>query len=203
MARRLNNVDVGTVRRHRRQAKKAGLIEVLGHGRDRKPCLVRPILLDGTPVFPGPELVGKTGTFAGLTQAILPADLLLTDLPEAPPYPPRSRLSTSAVEGEAEIDLAEEEAAPEPAPISASEPASTPASTPIPAPMSNPTSDPKSKQGSTTKNSTRRTSKARSRRLRRQPSLNVPMARCEPPRHPKAGESGSRRDVNQPRDPGG
>jgi hypothetical protein len=147
MARRLNNVDVGTVRRHRRQAKKAGLIEVLGHGRDRKPCLVRPILLDGTPVFPGPELVGKTGNFAGLTQAILPADLLLTDLPEVPLLPPAVEASTSAVEGEAEIDLTEEEAAegvppPEPAPIPASEPAST--STPIPAPISNPTSAPKS-----------------------------------------------------------
>jgi hypothetical protein len=41
--------DVGTVRRHRRQAKKAGLIEVLG--RDRKPCLVRPILLDGSTIL--------------------------------------------------------------------------------------------------------------------------------------------------------
>jgi hypothetical protein len=151
MARRLNNVDVGTVRRHRRQAKKAGLIEVLGHGRDRKPCLVRPILLDGTPVFPGPELVGKTGNFAGLTQAILPADLLLTDSPEVSLLPPAVEASTSAVGGEAEIDLTEEEAAegvppPEPAPIPASEPASTststPASTPIPAPILNPTSAP-------------------------------------------------------------
>jgi hypothetical protein len=148
MARRLNNVDVGTVRRHRRQAKKAGLIEVLGHGRDRKPCLVRPILLDGTPVFPGPELVGKTGNFAGLTQAILPADLLLTDLPEVPPLPPATESSTNAPPDaagrEAEIDLAEEEAAPEPAPIPTPEPTSTSTSTPtlISARILNPTSAP-------------------------------------------------------------
>jgi hypothetical protein len=87
-------------------------------------------------------LVGKTGNFAGLTQAILPADLLLTDSPEVPPLPPTTESSTTfdkssgaqpdAAEREAEIDLAEEEAALEP----------TPTSTLISPPILNPTSAP-------------------------------------------------------------
>jgi hypothetical protein len=51
MAQRLNLRGDGsrTVRRHRAAATKQGLLEVLGHGKDRKPCMVRPILRDGSP----------------------------------------------------------------------------------------------------------------------------------------------------------
>ena len=55
MGQRLDVSD-STARRQRRRLDKAGLIEVLGYGRDGNSCLVRPILRDGTPVFPDPEL---------------------------------------------------------------------------------------------------------------------------------------------------
>jgi hypothetical protein len=141
------NVSDTTARRRRRGLEEAGLIEVLGHGKDGKSCLVRPILRDGTPVFPGPELASRPATSDRPPLSLLTGDLLLTETlkTESPPLPPAVEASTSAVEGEAEIDLNEEEAAeglppPKPAPI----PASEPASTPIPAPISNPTSAPKS-----------------------------------------------------------
>ena len=51
MGQRLDISD-STARRQRRRLDKAGLIEVLGYGRDGNSCLVRPILRDGTPVFP-------------------------------------------------------------------------------------------------------------------------------------------------------
>ena len=50
MGRRLN-VCARTARRRRSRLEAAGLIEVLGHGRDGTSCLVRPLLRDGTAVF--------------------------------------------------------------------------------------------------------------------------------------------------------
>ena len=82
MAQRLNLRGDGsrTVRRHRAAATKQGLLEVLGHGKDRKPCMVRPVLRDGSPVFLSrPELAGRSDTFVRLTRTTLAADLLLTD----------------------------------------------------------------------------------------------------------------------------
>ena len=55
MGKWLGKSDV-SARRWRRRLDKAGLIEVLGHGEDGNSCLVRPILRDGTPVFPDPEM---------------------------------------------------------------------------------------------------------------------------------------------------
>jgi hypothetical protein len=57
------------------------LIEVLGRGRDHKPCLVRPIL-DGNSVF-------QTGNRAWPSQVIVPAEFLLTEEPKgSPPLSP-------------------------------------------------------------------------------------------------------------------
>jgi hypothetical protein len=107
MARRLNNVHVDTVRDHRKQAEKAGLIEVLGHGRDHKPCLVRPIL-DGNSVFP-------TGNCAWPSQVIVPADFLLTKEPkDSPPLSPT--VPDAAGEGGRAVDRCEDQSA-EPATV--------------------------------------------------------------------------------------
>jgi hypothetical protein len=91
MAQRLNLRGDGsrTVRRHRAAATKQGLLEVLGHGKDRKPCMVRPVLPDGSPVFLSrPELAGRSDTFVRLTRTTLAADLLLTDTLKTEDYPP-------------------------------------------------------------------------------------------------------------------
>jgi hypothetical protein len=101
MARRLNNIHVDTVRDHRKQAEKAGLIEVLGHGRDHKPCLVRPIL-DGNSVF-------RTGNCAWPSQVIVPADLLLTEEPKGPPLSPT--VPDAAGEGGRAVDRLEDQSA--------------------------------------------------------------------------------------------
>jgi hypothetical protein len=79
-----------TIRQHRKDADIHGLVEVLGHGKDRKPCMVRPILRDGSPVFPDPKSDGKSATFSRLTRHVPAADLLLTDTlkTEYPPLPP-------------------------------------------------------------------------------------------------------------------
>jgi hypothetical protein len=45
------NVSGRTIRRHRKALADQGLIEVLGHGKDHRPCMVRPVLRDGSPVF--------------------------------------------------------------------------------------------------------------------------------------------------------
>jgi DNA-binding transcriptional ArsR family regulator len=58
MGQRLDISD-STARRQRRRLDKAGLIEVLGYGQDGNSCLVRPILRDGTPVFPDPEMPSR------------------------------------------------------------------------------------------------------------------------------------------------
>jgi hypothetical protein len=104
------NVSGRTVRRHRKEAADHGLIEVLGHGKDRKPCAVRPILRDGTPVFPGPELAGKSDTFGRLTRPILAANLLLTETlkTEDPPLPP---VPEASEEGERAFDQFEDKPA--------------------------------------------------------------------------------------------
>jgi hypothetical protein len=85
------NIKGRTIRQHRKDADIHGLVEVLGHGKDRKPCMVRPILRDGSPVFPDPKSAGKSATFSRLTRQISAADLLLTDTfktEESPPLPP-------------------------------------------------------------------------------------------------------------------
>jgi hypothetical protein len=66
MGGRLNTSD-RTTRRRRKSALDCGLVEVLGCGKDHKPCAVRPLLRDGTPVFLGPEMAGKSDTFGRLT----------------------------------------------------------------------------------------------------------------------------------------
>jgi hypothetical protein len=101
-ARRLNVRSVSTVRRHRAQAEKAGLIEVLSHGEDHKPCLVRPIL-EGNPVF-------QTGGCARLSHAILHANPLLTEEPKgSPPLSPM--MPDAAEEGGRAVDRSEDQSA--------------------------------------------------------------------------------------------
>jgi hypothetical protein len=89
MGQRINIKD-RTIRQHRKDADTHGLVEVLGHGKDRKPCMVRPILRDGSPVFLDPKSAGKSATFSRLTRHVSAADLLLTDTlkTEYPPLPP-------------------------------------------------------------------------------------------------------------------
>jgi hypothetical protein len=85
------NIKGRTIRQHRKDADIHGLVEVLGHGKDRKPCMVRPILRDGSPVFPDPKSASKSATFSRLTRQISAANLLLTDTlktEEPPPLPP-------------------------------------------------------------------------------------------------------------------
>ena len=79
-----------SARRWRRRLDKAGLIEVLGHGEDGNSCLVRPILRDGTPVFPDPEMPTRPVTYDHPPRSNLTADLS-TKTPKtegAPPLPP-------------------------------------------------------------------------------------------------------------------
>jgi hypothetical protein len=88
MGRRIN-ISGRTVRRHRKALADQGLIEVLGHGKDRKPCMVRPILRDGSPVFLDPKLAGRSDTNGRLTRPVLAAELLFTEEPkDSPPLPP-------------------------------------------------------------------------------------------------------------------
>jgi hypothetical protein len=89
MGGRLNTSD-RTTRRRRKCALDCGLVEVLGCGKDHKPCAVRPLLRDGTPVFLGPEMAGKSDTFGRLTRPLLAENLLLTDTlkTEKPPLLP-------------------------------------------------------------------------------------------------------------------
>ena len=88
MGRRVN-VSGRTIRRHRKALAAQGLIEVLGHGKDRKPCMVRPILRDGSPVFLDPKLAGRSDTYGRLTRPVVAVDLLLTEKPKGlPPLPP-------------------------------------------------------------------------------------------------------------------
>src|SRR6516164_5713524 len=88
MGQRLDVSD-STARRQRRRLDKAGLIEVLGYGRDGKSCLVRPILRDGTPVFPDPEMPSRPLTSDHPPRSELTADLSTkTPKTEEPPLPP-------------------------------------------------------------------------------------------------------------------
>jgi hypothetical protein len=90
MGQRLD-VSGSTARRQRRRLDKAGLIEVLGYGRDGNSCLVRPILRDGTPVFPDPEMPSRPVTSDHPPRSELTADLSTkTSKTEEPPLPPAS-----------------------------------------------------------------------------------------------------------------
>jgi hypothetical protein len=146
MAQRLNLRGDGsrTVRRHRAAATKQGLLEVLGHGKDRKPCMVRPVLPDGSPVFLSrPELAGRSDTFVRLTRTTLAADLLLTDTletEESPPLPPA--VPDGPEEGGRVFDRVEDE---EPAkPAESARPARTTQAAPAepPGPRGAPTQPP-------------------------------------------------------------
>jgi hypothetical protein len=145
MAQRLNLRGDGsrTVRRHRAAATKQGLLEVLGHGKDRKPCMVRPVLRDGSPVFLSrPELAGRSDTFVRLTRTTLAADLLLTDTlkTESPPLPPA--VPDGPKEGGRVFDRVEDE---EPAkPAESARPAGTAQTAPAepPGPRGAPTQPP-------------------------------------------------------------
>jgi hypothetical protein len=104
------NVSGRTVRRHRKDAAIHGLVEVLGCGKDHRPCMVRPILRDGSPVFLSrSELAGRSDTFGRLTRPVLAAELLLTDTlrTEEPPLPPAS---AAPEKGGAVLNLVEDEA---------------------------------------------------------------------------------------------
>jgi hypothetical protein len=109
MGRRVN-VSGRTIRRHRKALADQGLIEVLGHGKDHKPCAVRPILRDGSPVFLDQRLAGRSDTNGRLAWPVVAADLLLTEPLETetefPPLPPA--IEPDALEGGA-VDRVEDE----------------------------------------------------------------------------------------------
>ena len=129
MGRRLN-VCARTARRRRSRLEAAGLIEVLGHGRDGTSCLVRPLLRDGTAVF------GRSGNASNdrhiwpatpdtpdrpprthVASDILPSDIHMTE--RSPPLPPTPAPATGgeenglSMEDEAEVEI--EFLGPEPA----------------------------------------------------------------------------------------
>jgi hypothetical protein len=107
MGQRLDVSD-STARRQRRRLDKAGLIEVLGYGRDGNSCLVRPILRDGTPVFPDPEMPSRPVTSDHPPRSELTADLSTkTPKTEKPPLPPASPNATG--EGGEAFDRFQEE----------------------------------------------------------------------------------------------
>jgi hypothetical protein len=107
MGQRLDVSD-STARRQRRRLDKAGLIEVLGYGQDGNSCLVRPILRDGTPVFPDPEMPSRPVTSDRPPRSELTADLSTkTPKTEEPPLPPASPAPTG--EGGEALDRFEEE----------------------------------------------------------------------------------------------
>jgi hypothetical protein len=138
MALRLNLRGDGTrtVRRHRRAAAKHGLIEVLGHGRDHKPCMVRPVLRDGSPVFLDSKLAGASDTYAllsrttlsAVSRTTLSADTLLTDTlkTESPSSPPVPVPNDTTRGGEALDQIEDQPVEPEPAkPVDPVEPEMT------------------------------------------------------------------------------
>jgi hypothetical protein len=126
MGRRVN-VSGRTIRRHRKALADQGLIEVLGYGKDHKPCMVRPILRDGSPVFLGPELAGRSDTNGRLTRPVVAAELLLTERPEGlPPLPPAAPADPQ--EGGEAFDREEDQPAAEP--VQASEPREAPTQPP-------------------------------------------------------------------------
>ena len=110
MGQRLDASD-STARRQRRRLDKAGLIEVLGYGRDGNSCLVRPILRDGTPVFPNPEMPSRPVTSDHPPRSELTADLFLqTPRTEEPPLPPAAEPDTPE-EGGGAFELTEDKPA--------------------------------------------------------------------------------------------
>jgi hypothetical protein len=85
--------NASSARRARRRLDKAGLIEVRGYGEDGNSCLVRPILRDGTPVFPDPEATIPPVNLTApppvnLTADLLKEETLRTDSPPLPPIEP-------------------------------------------------------------------------------------------------------------------
>src|SRR6516164_7038501 len=107
MGQRLDVSD-STARRQRRRLDKAGLIEVLGYGKDGNSCLVRPILRDGTPVFPDPEMPSRLVTPDRPPRSELTADLSIKTLKtKEPPLPPGS--PNAAGEGGEAFDRFEKE----------------------------------------------------------------------------------------------
>jgi hypothetical protein len=104
MGQRLD-VSGSTARRQRRRLDKAGLVEVLGYGRDGNSCLVRPILRDGTPVFPDPEMPSRVATSDHPPRSELTADLSTkTPKTEEPPLPPAVEPDAPEEEGEKVIN---------------------------------------------------------------------------------------------------
>jgi len=70
MGRRVN-VSGRTIRRHRKALAAQGLVEVVGHGEDHRPCMVRPVLRDGSPVFLlRPEMAGRSDTYGRRTRPV-------------------------------------------------------------------------------------------------------------------------------------
>src|SRR6516164_5278247 len=113
MGQRLDVSD-STARRQRRRLDKAGLIEVLGYGRDGNSCLVRPILRDGTPVFPDPEMPSRLVTPDHPPRSELTANLSTkTPKTKEPPLPPAS--PDAAGQGREAFDRFEKEEPTKPA----------------------------------------------------------------------------------------
>jgi hypothetical protein len=122
MGQRLDVSD-STARRQRRRLDKAGLIEVLGYGRDGNSCLVRPILRDGTPVFPDPERPTRAAISDRPPRSELTADSFLQTLNTEEPLPlPLSPVPDDATRGAKALDQIEDQPA-EPAQAVESEPA--------------------------------------------------------------------------------
>jgi len=116
MGRRLD-VSASTARRSRRRLDKAGRIEVRGYGVDGNSCLVRPILKDGTPVFPDSERPTPPVTSDHPPRSELTADSFLQTLEteEAPPLPPATE-PDAPKEGEKALEQIEDRP-PEPQPV--------------------------------------------------------------------------------------
>jgi hypothetical protein len=105
-------------RRARRRLDKAGLIEVRGYGEDGNSCLVRPILRDGTPVFPDLEVPIPPVNLTAPPPVNLTADLLKEETlrTEEPPLPPAEPAAPEG--GEKVIDQqSEDRPAAEPQPV--------------------------------------------------------------------------------------
>jgi hypothetical protein len=107
-------VSPSTARRSRRRLDKAGRVEVRGYGRDGNSCLVRPILRDGTPVFPNPEKPTPPAISDRPPRSELTADLLKETLEtEVPPLPPAAEPEAPA---EPAVQAAQQAPAEPPAP---------------------------------------------------------------------------------------
>jgi hypothetical protein len=74
---------------------------VLGYGRDGNSCLVRPILRDGTPVFPDPEMTSRRVTSDHPPRSELTADLSTKTGSHRGSAPTQPRSSKNAPAGSA------------------------------------------------------------------------------------------------------